>query len=322
MNDLENIINQHIANGEIVNPRYNELKDSINSTIAKDSRVLKDQVMDLFRSSLNGPHGYNEKISDVYYGWPSSMNEVLSFKKKLEKINDLNHPYNQIYINGKVLVAKWVVVAEKMKQLKGMVVKTSAKRAEAKQVAQVAMEKKFTDSSSLIKLFESHLQEYIDGAKKRAAEFVDYKIGKLKAVGFDLNIVAPRPNGNMGRSEYIIRGESRSFYNSITARADKSNNHIKDSDPYIVDVVPSRVQAYIDQAGATAEASYREFMRKMIEKIGKPVVDAKMSGNIWTGTTLTVTTNDGEEQVWNTQMIINFSKYQKMFNQFPSRRKK
>lgn len=47
-----------------------------------------------------------------------------------------------------------------------------------------------------------------------------------------------------------------------------------------------------------------------------------MSGNIWTGTTLMVTTNDGEEQIWNTQMIINFSKYQKMFNQFPSRRKK
>ena len=60
----------------------------------------------------------------------------------------------------------------------------------------------------------------------------------------------------------------------------------------------------------------------MITKIGKPVTNAKMAGNIWTNAVLTVTTNDGEEQVWNTKMILNFSKYQKMFNQFPSRRKK
>ena len=71
-----------------------------------------------------------------------------------------------------------------------------------------------------------------------------------------------------------------------------------------------------------AEASYRDFMHKMITKIGKPVVNAKMTGNIWTSAVLTVNTNDGEEQVWNTKMILNFSKYQKMFNQFPSRRKK
>jgi hypothetical protein len=71
-----------------------------------------------------------------------------------------------------------------------------------------------------------------------------------------------------------------------------------------------------------AEDAYRDFMEKMIQKIGKPVVDAKMTGNIWTNAVLTVTTDDNEEQVWHTQMILNFSKYQKMFNQFPSRRKK
>jgi D-xylose transport system substrate-binding protein len=71
-----------------------------------------------------------------------------------------------------------------------------------------------------------------------------------------------------------------------------------------------------------AEDAYRNFMEKMIQKIGKPVVGAKMTGSIWTNAVLTVTTEDNEEQVWHTQMILNFSKYQKMFNQFPSRRKK
>jgi hypothetical protein len=69
-----------------------------------------------------------------------------------------------------------------------------------------------------------------------------------------------------------------------------------------------------------AEDAYRDFMEKMIQKIGKPVVDATMTGSIWTNAVLHVTTDDGEEQSWKTQMILNFSKYQKMFNQFPSRR--
>jgi len=82
------------------------------------------------------------------------------------------------------------------------------------------------------------------------------------------------------------------------------------------------IDRYIEMNKQGAEDAYRNFMEKMIQKIGKPVVDAKMTGNIWTNAVLTVNTDDGEEQVWHTQMILNFSKYQKMFNQFPSRRKK
>jgi hypothetical protein len=93
-------------------------------------------------------------------------------------------------------------------------------------------------------------------------------------------------------------------------------------DPYIVKANQVMIDRYIELNVKGAEDAYKNFMGKMIEKIGKPVVDAKMTGNIWTNATLHVTTDDGEEQVWSTQMIINFSKYQTMFNQFPSRRKK
>jgi hypothetical protein len=92
--------------------------------------------------------------------------------------------------------------------------------------------------------------------------------------------------------------------------------------PDIREPNPQGIARYVEMSVQGAEASYRDFMHKMITKIGKPVVNAKMTGNIWTSAVLTVNTNDGEEQVWNTKMILNFSKYQKMFNQFPSRRKK
>ena len=93
-------------------------------------------------------------------------------------------------------------------------------------------------------------------------------------------------------------------------------------EPSVVEPDRPAIERYVQMNVTGAEEAYRNFMAKMIEKIGKPVVDAKMTGNIWTNATLHVTTNDGEEQVWNTKMILNFSKYQVMFNQFPSRRKK
>jgi hypothetical protein len=82
------------------------------------------------------------------------------------------------------------------------------------------------------------------------------------------------------------------------------------------------INRYIELNVKGAEEAYRNFMAKMIQKIGRPVVDAKMTGNIWTNAVLHVTTNDGEKQTWNTQMILNISKYQKMFNQFPTRKVK
>jgi len=82
------------------------------------------------------------------------------------------------------------------------------------------------------------------------------------------------------------------------------------------------VNRYVELSVKGAEESYRQFIRKMIAKIGKPVIDAKLTGNIWTNAKLEVTTSEGESKVWNTKMIINFSKYQQMFNQFPTRRAK
>jgi hypothetical protein len=155
-------------------------------------------------------------------------------------------------------------------------------------------------------------------AKTRATEFINNKLDALKKVDWHIDKVAPRPNSNYGYgTDYKTAAAKRSLYTSITT---SKSSRVGGSD--VVEPNRPAIERYIDNAVKGAEESYRNFMAKMIQKIGKPVMDAKMTGNIWTNATLHVTTNDGEEQVWNTKMILNFSKYQTMFNQFPSRRKK
>jgi hypothetical protein len=139
----------------------------------------------------------------------------------------------------------------------------------------------------------------------------------LKSAGWDLEKVAPRVK-NGSSEDYKMAEAKRALYTAITK--EKSSNR-KPSEPDIREPNQAMINHYIKQNVQAAEDDYRAFMQKMIDKIGKPVVKAKMTGSIWTNALITVETNDGEEQAWNTQMIINFSKYQKMFNQFPSRRK-
>jgi hypothetical protein len=232
----------------------------------------------------------------------------------LTKLKDAK--FKDVITAGNDVVKKWAPVAADLKALKGMVVKATQKRAEAKQAASTAMGKKFADSSSLIKIFESHLQEYKDMAEKRAKEFVQDRLNFLKKHDWDLDKAVPRTKNY---SDYKAVEQRRSILTSITKSKGSTRRY---GEPDIREPDQVMIDRYVEMNVRGAEDAYRSFMQKMIEKIGKPVVDAKMTGNIWTNAVLTVTTDDGEEQVWNTKMILNFSKYQKMFNQFPSRRKK
>jgi hypothetical protein len=163
------------------------------------------------------------------------------------------------------------------------------------------------------------MNEYIAMAEKRSKDFVNDKLETLKNHGMDLNKVAPAPNSRMSQSEYKTAQAKRDVYRSIT-KSTKSS--LSRDEPDIREPNKAMIDRYIEINKKGAEDAYRDFMEKMIQKIGKPVIDAKMTGRIWSNAVLTVTTDDNEQQVWHTQMILNFSKYQKMFNQFPSRRKK
>ena len=303
----------HKKAGEILNPAYQDLGSQARRVFGGDTRHVQELVLKHFHAGDKTP-----ELNDFYYSWPSDS--FASLNKAAKLLAKIKGPqYKDVITAGNEVVKKWVPIAADLKTLKGMVVKVTQKRAEAKQAAATVMSDKKASSAPLIKIFESHMNEYIAMAEKRAKAFVDDKLETLKKHGMDLDKVAPAPNSRMGESEYKTAQAKRNLYRKITK---STKSMLSRGEPDIR--VPNKVMIdhYIEMNKKGAEDAYRNFMEKMIQKIGKPVVGAKMTGSIWTNAVLTVTTEDNEEQVWHTQMILNFSKYQKMFNQFPSRRKK
>lgn len=305
--------------GEIVNPEYVRLNDSAKQLFRKDSNAVQNHALDLLRSA-RGAKEDDSIVNDIYYSFSDSMTGL----GKLQKIAEKNKNSSDKYVKSIVaevnkLVAAWKPIADDLKALKEKVVKVTTKRAETKAVATKAMERKFADSSSLIKVFEDHLEEYKNGAREEAQKFIDARIAALKKAEWDLNKVAPEPKTGYGTEAYKMAQARRAVYSSITKAKDQ---YPKKGEPDTRVLNQVMVDRYIDQNVQSAEDDYRGFMQKMIEKIGKPVVKATMTGSIWRNAVLTIETNDGEEQVWNTKMMINYSKYQKAYNQFPSLRKK
>lgn len=305
--------------GEIPNPMYQDLGSQARRVFGKEAGLGRDLILKVMHAN-DGAQNRDDDISDLYYAWPSdSFQGLIKFEKILLKVEKMNKPNMAPVIKaGKDVLANWKPVADDLKALKDKIVKMTTKRAEAKEVAAKEMGAKFADSSSLINVLESHLGEYKAAAHQRAAEFIKSKMDFLMKHDWDLNKAVPRHTGQYGTA-YKMTESQRSLYRSVTRSKSPS---LRVGEPDIREPDQHLIDRYIMASVAGAEASYREFMHKMITKIGKPVVNAKMVGNIWTNAVLTVTTNDGEEQVWNTKMILNFSKYQTMFNQFPSRRKK
>lgn len=311
--EITDAIANHKKAGEILNPDYQTLVSQTRRVFKSDTIPVRDLILKHMHAGNRTP-----ELEDLYYSWPDdsfvSLNKAgkLITKIKDSKLKDVVTASNEV-------VKKWSPIADDLKTLKGKIVKVTQKRAEAKQAAQQIMSRKKVSSEPLIKILESHLEEYKSMARNRATEFIDSKLDILKKADWHLNKVAPAPNTTQHGygDEYKTASAKRSLYTSITTPKAR-----RSGEPDIVEPNRVAIKRYIDNAVNMAEISYRGFMEKMIEKIGKPVVDAGMTGRIWDNALLTVTTDDGEKQVWHTQMIINFSKYQRMFNQFPTRRKK
>lgn len=312
--EITDAIAKHKRAGEIMNQEYIELNGRARAIFSGDA----DHVRDLILKHIHAGHRTDE-LNTLYYDWPHDS--FVSLNKAGRQLTKLKDPkFKDVVTAGNEVVKKWAPIAADLKELKGKVVKATQKRAEAKAEAEKVMSKKKADSSALIKIFESHMNEYVAMAEKRAKEFVDDKLAALKKAGWDLNKIAPQPNSRtMSQSEYRTAQAKRDLYRSFT----KSTQSVsRPGDPDIREPNKAMIDHYVEMNKKGAQEAYENFMHKMMQKIGKPVVAATMKGNIWTNAILTVTTDDGEEQVWHTQMILNFSKYQKMFNQFPSRRKK
>jgi hypothetical protein len=200
-----------------------------------------------------------------------------------------------------------------MQHLKTMVVKTTAIRAAAKQEKVAVRKKKFGDPASLHKALTTHLEEFKAKAHEYAGDHYDTMMQHMEKHGWDLDKAAPKPDSFKDTKEsYHTKNAWRQRLSNMTEPVGTKGSVRKSS---------KKIRAsYQEQAKQNAHDEYMSWVHKMTDKIGKPVADASVSGNPWTGSRLHVVAHDGEEQNWNTKMIINRSKYNNLFHQFPTRK--
>ena len=304
------------ANGEILNPDFIRISDAAKRLFEKDRNVVQAVALEAIRELRAKGIEVEPVIDDFYYNIPSYMNGLGKLQKMVDKAKKNPSPYVQKIVNASTkLISDWLHVYNDMTTLKGMVVKVSQKRAEAKVQATAALTAKAGNSAALVNLLQTHIDEYKKMAENKAKEFIQNRLDFLKKHNWDLDKALPRVSANS--ASYKEYQAKRAVYTSIT-KATSSSRSMRDPD--IREPNQVMINHYIQTNVKGAEDAYLSFIHKMVEKVGKPVASATMNGNIWTNALLTVTCDVDEVQTWKTQMIINISKFSTLFNQFPTRR--
>jgi hypothetical protein len=140
---------------------------------------------------------------------------------------------------------------------------------------------------------------------------------RLAECGMDLQVYAPYPSGNLGKSEYRLQLAKR---NHATAYFKHVDAYRTLRGPEIMVEKPDAEARLRTLAKQEADANVDSYLAKMAGKIAKEAASATTNGRIWESARLEVVCADGEKQVWHTQCILNQSVYGKLFNQWPTRR--
>jgi hypothetical protein len=304
-------IDTYLSQGKISKRDWEDLKNTINNKViaASDNRGASSTPWAMMWKIPNVQTliDESEEVKTLYFDAPQELYQFKpTFQKKINKVKNKQNPFVvwvQEYFD------KFLPIAEKMNTLKGMIVTATQERTEKKDERTQVIKKRFSDSASLITVLEQHKDEFIKMAGERASQNYDSYMKELEKNDWSLDKIAPLPEKS---KRYTEEGKTvmnrRQWYIGLT---DGGGNVIRHESQ------AKRLQM-IEEAKQGAEADYMAWVIKMTDKIGKTVQSAKMTGSPWDHSMIDVVTEDGEEQRWKTQMIINVSKYGKPFNQFPT----
>jgi hypothetical protein len=143
---------------------------------------------------------------------------------------------------------------------------------------------------------------------------------KLEIAGWDMDLAFPMPKArNESRASFSEKKAERDFAFGLVKVLTTSRRH---GDPLMVEICNTSVSKTVDRALEDAAAQYEAYVVKMINKIGS-CESAEMAYNngLWFDSDLLVV-KSGTKEVWNTRCIINRSCLGKLFNQFPTRKRK
>lgn len=293
---LDQTISAFIAQRSITKPQYEDLKRKLDTQLEHEFNVTVAASVRRGRAEEITAHP-DTKLRDLFWASVTSARDVLSLKAKLARVKTQDDP---IYIAFAGFYSKYSPVAQRIIDLKEYVVSALAARAAATNAAAAVTTQKRGSATALITALSKFIDEYVAEAERRATTNWYSIMSAIDAAG-GLDKLLSKPDYRVvGVDEYRAVNDKRIFYSQLSRKT---------------------VQRYAAESGAEARADYLAWVDKMTEKISRPVVSAEMSGNPWTGSIIRAITDDGVEHIFTTTMIINQSKYGKLFNQFPTRKK-
>lgn len=158
-------------------------------------------------------------------------------------------------------------------------------------------------------------QASIDAAMSQAHRVVEAFIKNLAENNNDLQIIAPYPKS----SDRDFKAKESYYYFARSITKTRASSH-RPGFPCEADISPEGVTRYFEEVQKDAAEAFNAYVVKLNDKVGK-VEEAKMiyDRGVWRESILEVVKPEGVER-WKTQIIVNFSKYNKPFNQFPTRK--
>ena len=246
MEDMNIDFDKYFAAGEIMNPEFVQLKKKIDRIIEKEYRVIPWSDI----SNLTG-----SKYNEIYYFHPTILN-LSTLRKRIDLLN-LDKKNNDLEKGVINFYEKYVLVGENFKKLRGIVKKTTQKRAEVKERKQKELARA-CEIDPLTKALLKYHDDFVNAAAKAAGESYDKNKKYLEDNG-GLENVAPYPKANIGsRERYMWEMEKREFYASF---------------------VKLTKEQFIDENRKAAHDEYIVWIYKMTTKIGKKILEASMTGN-------------------------------------------
>jgi hypothetical protein len=236
--------------------------------------------------------GYEKKIKKLKHADHPMIKDIFALINELRELQDAVEYLKTVEISA--VVKKAAVKAQKQEELKI--------RNQTDAVYQAVLPLKLAAEQN---------------AELRTREIAARVAEELAEVGGNLNKLAPEPEyisyANSQTLKYKMEMQTRAFYIGFSVRIGKTTKR---------EVTAEHVEELVARAIRDAALQFEAFVFKLNDKINDPVLSASLAGNaVWTDSYLTVNTKNKGQQVWHTQMILNVSKYGKVFNQFPTRLK-
>lgn len=315
LNELTAGINAALEAGEITKTEFKDLRTYyINSFVDRAfSMVIAD------RYTNNGQ--YQSLPQELqWFDYLREARLIGGYEKKVLKLKSQNHPMVKDMLE---LINELRELQHVVEYLKTIEVSAVTKRETAKvKKAEEARIRNQTDIvyQTVLPLLKC-AQDEAEAQTRSEAERVEEILAKH---GFDLEKVAPKAKSVYfnGKKNWEATYEAhrkanikRVFYQSFC----EVESSTKDST--ILKMSQEAIERKVEQSRCDAAFEFEAYVAKLNAKINDPVLQAELSqvAGVWFDSDLTVVTQNKGTQVWNTKVIVNFSKHGKAFNQFPTR---